>query len=422
MKTYISLILMLILSLLLVGCQADDLQNPAQPEVAAPTEAEPTAVYDWMAGESPVPVKRMGIERSGMRSTVSPTGTYFIGGYLPGMTPANPVILYVDHGSDTVIKLCGRPDCTHDTTDCNAYLQDGSNLCYDNGYLYAISGGYDELDDDVNCKLVRMDPDGTDRVELFDFRAFAKENGAEYANCQMITEGYLIFTTYRWVSTGKTSMTSESVESYLYKLDGSMEPEVLENDGWILYNCGDVTLTYFTTSENGGAFGSYWDWDPQTDTLTYLTDHPGQPGHFGEEEAYYYKDGAVYRLTYATQEEEILFDTGLEGDYQAMCFPDCIVVVNDGVKDISDKNLYFYNWDFQLVDTVQIECPDDAFMVSDCIIGETAERLILTNKTSDAVPTHYIDKSELGTGNVQLHEFQLIDMEAWEEYHTEGQG
>lgn len=413
MKTNLFLILLLILSVLLVGCQADDFQDPAQPEVAAPTEAEPTAVYDWMAGESPVPVKRMGIERSGVeRGTVSPTGTYFLCGNVPGDTPAHPVILYMDHGSDVGIKLCGRPDCTHETTDCNAYVKGGSHLTYHDGYLYAISGGYDDQDDNENCKLIRMDPDGTDRVELYDFRAFAKENGADYAHCQMITEGYLIFATAKWVSTGENTMEARTDEVYLYKLDGSMEiPQVLKNDGWILHNCGDVTLTYFPTSENGGSFGSYWDWDPTTDSLTFLTDHPGQPGYFAEEEAYYFKDGAICRLTYETQEEEILVQTGLDGDYMAIFLPDCIVLVSDAVRQIEDKNLYFYNWDFQLVDTVQIPCPEDMFMVRDAIMAETAERIFLTDQTSSGIPSYYIDKSELGTGDLALHRFQLIGME-----------
>ena len=48
-----------------------------------------------------------------------------------------PYLFYSDHDSNQMIKLCGRPDCEHNTTDCNAALLHGLNgICYYDGYLY----------------------------------------------------------------------------------------------------------------------------------------------------------------------------------------------------------------------------------------------------------------------------------------------
>ena len=110
----------------LCGCSTTRAPGEAEkPWNAVPTEER--IEYDWMAGESPVPNRRVGLNRGWFMGdtvqTVSDRGIYFI--YRPDwqldVTPPSPWILYMDHGSDTVIKLCGRPDCTHDTTDCNAY-------------------------------------------------------------------------------------------------------------------------------------------------------------------------------------------------------------------------------------------------------------------------------------------------------------
>ena len=188
------------------------------------------------------------------------------------------------------------------------------------------------------------------------------------------------------------------------------QPEKLDAKGMIMYNCGDVILTYHPSAQNGGRFGSYWDWDPETDSLTYLADHPGEPGWFGEMEAYYFKDGAVRRLTYAAGKEEVVIQTDLQGDYYACCFPDCIVIVSNSVKDTSDKNLYIYNWDFEQVATVPFEY-SGTMLNSQAILGETADKILLTKSHVYPVPTHYIDKSELGSGNVQLHEFDLTAIE-----------
>ena len=43
-------------------------------------------------------------------------------------------LLYSEHGSDSVIKLCGRPDCQHNNSDCNAFFPIGINIFLD-GYV-----------------------------------------------------------------------------------------------------------------------------------------------------------------------------------------------------------------------------------------------------------------------------------------------
>lgn len=416
MKKYRLFVVALVVVLALAGCQKVDSPVTMKPNETRPTETEPVVVRDWMAGESPVPNNRIGVKRWGMidsEAAVSPTGVYYLYQimFVINQTPPSPMILYADHGSDTFIKLCGRPDCTHNTTDCNAYVDGGEHLSYHGGALYVISAGYEDGTMTQKCKLLRMAPDGTGRTEVYDFGKFAKEKGCAYAECDMITEGYCLFRTYNYVADSNGGTTADEQGKYYYKLDGSMaEPEELDANGWVLYNCGDVILTYHPAAENGGQHGSYWDWDPATDTLTYLTDHPGEAGWFGKTEGYYFKDGSVRRLTYATGEEQIVIQTDLEGNYYAYCFPDCIMLVSNEIRSTSDKNLYFYNWDFQPIGTATMEYSGSS-LLSSAVLGETADKILLTESHIYPVPTHYISKAELGTEKVQVHEFDLTAIE-----------
>lgn len=190
--------LLLGLSLVLTGCRHDE------PEVVNPDavdsfiqreDIEPTAEYDWMSGQSPVENKRIGVFRAGLPrwiQAVSPTGTYFVKAS-PTPTDGTPTnIMYVDHGSDRIIKLCGRPDCTHTTTDCNSYTFDANHLCFYSGYLFLISGGGLA----TQCILTRMDADGSNHVSVLDLDQFAKEHGGDYADCDMMNDGVLLFSTY----------------------------------------------------------------------------------------------------------------------------------------------------------------------------------------------------------------------------------
>ena len=134
MKRMIALVL--IAMLLLGGCGTNDLPETT----TAPIKTQPQ--YDWMAGESPVMSQRMGIKRIGTQNTdytIAPNGVYYI---YKSMSQTEPIsysyVLYSDHGSDTVIKLCGRADCDHNNPDCNACIAEGNNIYYHEGYLYVV--------------------------------------------------------------------------------------------------------------------------------------------------------------------------------------------------------------------------------------------------------------------------------------------
>ena len=414
MKKMIALVL--IAMLLLTGCQTNGEQS------VAADATEPTADYNWMAGESHVTPERMGLKRAGTNNTdyaIAPNGVYFM--YETGRATSTgekiSFVLYMDYGSDTVIKLCGRADCDHNNPDCNSYVAGGNNIYYYDGYVYAVSGSHGE-----GCSLIRMNMDGSNRVTVYDLNQFAQDLGYDFAQCSMMDSGECLFSVYEWTEVpagpNEQAFTSSWVKSYRYALDGSMEePRPIESEGGHLYHCGEVFLTLMNGAQEGGYDGydfSYWDWDMETDTITYLTDHPGIAGFYGKEYGYYFRDGAVIRLTYETREEERIIETGLEGNYFAKYFPDCIVIASEEMGLDADNQIYIYNWAYELVDTIKL--PFSGIPYDQSLVAETAERLIFSNDLFSRVPKYYIEKSELGTGNAKVYSFKLPDLTAEFEY------
>ncbi len=377
-------------------------------------EPEATATYHWMAGESPVSERRMGVVRYGLNLAdnyaVSPKGIYFIpdviidnGSYQ--QTSSDTFVLYADNGSADLNKLCGRNDCTHDSPDCNAYLYKGSDLSYYQGNLYAVSGEGPHTEE---CKLVRMNPDGSGHEELLDLLSFAKEHGAAFLLCDIITDGYCVLDLYNWEEQPDGTSCDAWLSAYKYKLDGSMEePELMEEAPDILYQCGDVIVTRSYETVDGMEKKICCDLNFETEEETLLAEHPGVPAWFGENEAYYFKDGAIRQLTYATNEETVLVNTALEGNYFCFVFPDCLVLASQDDEEGSDRKLYFYNWAFELVDTVSLNYPITG-RTQFAVFAETVDRVVLTDQIQGS-PLCYIDKSELGTGNVSVHAFQYSD-------------
>lgn len=381
---------------------------------------EPSLTYTWMAGDSPVTAHRMGVTRAGVNNadhTISPSGVYYMCATGSDAETGDMVtyLLYSDYGSDTVIKLCGRADCNHENVDCNSYFENGCNISYYNGYLYATNSYGSKCE----CILYRLDTDGNNRVELYDFSQFAVEKNLDFAVCDMIDNGMCYVTLYRWIEMeyddGSKGLQGEAVDTYLYKVDGTMEvPVLMESKCGPLYHCGEVFLALMSGTQNGGFNGydfSYWDYDPETDTITYLSDHPGIAGFYGKEYGYYFRDGAVIRLNYETRDEERIIETDLSGSYYAKCFPDCIVIASKESGANADKRLYIYNWGYELVDIVSLSFLPEGLSAHRALIIETAERLILTSDSFSNIPKYYIEKSELGSGDVKVHIFNLPDFQ-----------
>ena len=390
----------MIACIMLSGCQGEN-------EVVQ--DQEPTAVhYSWMDGESPIPERRGGLFRQGLVNTaqaVSPTGVYFMerGGESKGN-----FILYGDHGSDTLIRLCGRADCNHNDEDCNAYLARGSALSYYNGQLYGVSGsGSDE-----QCTLVCMNPDGSEHVTVLDILAFVREQGGDYIQQECISDGILLFDAYHWVEYDDGDPNTYAAEGtylrpYYYRLDGSMSvPEIANLGGLPLNDIPSGFLIWGLESKTGTEYGCVLDWDPDTNTAAYLIDHPGQPGWFDRTQAFYHSDGAIHRLDIATGTTKIMAQTGLEEDYFLFAFPDCIVLTCRSKESPDSDVIHIYNWAFEKVDSVKLAYSNNA-IGEDMLIAETAERFIFTDRYLGN-PLYYIEKSELGTGNVQIYEFQYF--------------
>lgn len=400
MKKQMIIALLLTMCVGLSGCQKVPRMTP---------DEEPSAVrYDWMAGESPVPERRVGLLRQGLINAdyaVSPTGVYFME---KGGDSKGNFILYGDHGSDTLIRLCGRADCNHNDENCNAYLARGSALSYYNGYLYGVSDSGSEEE----CKLVRMNPDGSDHVTVLDLLGFAREKGGDYIQQETISDGILLFDIYHWVldedygeDPSEQAFDGVFLQSYYFRLDGTMsQPEIANLGGLPLNDIPSGFLIWGLESKTGTEYGCVLDWDPNTNTTAYLIDHPGQPGWFDNTQAFYHSDGAVRRLDIATRTTKIMAQTGLEGDYFFFAFPDCIVLTCRNEEASDNDVIHVYNWAFEKVDSVKLASSNNT-IGEDLLMAETAERLIFTDQYQGN-PVYYIEKSELGTGDVQIHEFQ----------------
>ena len=377
--------------LLLAGCTSE------VPETTAPSEPE-------YIGNSPVPNIRTGINSQGMSTLgngmeVTESGVYFMC-YLKGLT----YLLYADHDSDTFVKLCARPDCTHSDRFCNAYFENGTNVYYDGTHLYVgeVSGTY--------MNVYRLDPDGSNRTIVMDTSA-VREGFNKGGSMLSISNGCCFFTL------GKMDGGTIKETCFYYKLDGSMEqPERLT--GGLVYAFDDGTnfIVGGNRRSDGRAHGSRLLWDPETNTAEWFVDQPEWfYGYVSKDGIFYVDDGVLYRRNAATETTDTLFDTGLRGDYEIEAFPEYFIIRDtvlwwkEGGEEASldSQTLRFYNWDFEKLGECEIDFSVLGSNIYEKIIaGESKDRIYLAAHQV-GLPEYYIEKSDLETGKIKIHRLAL---------------
>ncbi|MCR5637008.1 MAG: hypothetical protein K6F76_07525 [Clostridiales bacterium] len=121
------------------------------------------------------------------------------------------MLYYFDKATKKVIPVCNRPECSHDSTDCNAYIgeiQHYPGLWYYNGKLYVL--GYKS----GIMGLYTVSKDGSEHSRLCDL----SETGREFTMETTIHRNYAYFS----IDNGKNT-----AEVYRSKLEANSEPELI---------------------------------------------------------------------------------------------------------------------------------------------------------------------------------------------------
>ena len=393
MRKILSLILIAMLLLgLLCGCRTAE---PTEPSSAIPSGQEGISSVRTGAMQQGVTTLANGFE-------CTDSGFYSLCFF--ELVQGN-FLVYGDHNSDTIVKLCSRPDCTHTENTCNAYFDSMyDNICYYNKHLYTLERG------GSGFSLVRMDLDGRNRTVIMD--SSKTITGYKQSSSSAIMSGFAFFTLKKLDDQG-----NEIDSSFYYKLDGSMTaPE--ESPMGMPYGSDDDTIIFRLSTEDG-VDKEYYSWTPE-DGMKLLAVEPQEAtGYYRADHCYQMIENKIYRIDYATGVKKLLLDTGLTGTHRMRCFPEFIVVM-DATPYFSDEppltsqTLRFYNWNFELVDTLTVDYPISIIEYSHIICGETPNRFLLCSDLS-FMPRWYIEKSEIGSGNLTIHPYNTPADLVWEE-------
>ena len=318
-------------------------------------------------------------------------------------------LFYADHDSSQMIKLCGRPDCEHNTTDCNAALMHGlGGICYYDGYLYNTEAG--DIASDI-VSLWRVNPNGSDRIKVLDC---ADLNNGQYNgfNGPYIQNGIFMVGLLDMDNTTGDIAT----DWFFCSLD---DPEWKQTDAGFCWNDGEAFLhgSPVWAAENVIESWSLVKWDPATDTETVLATLSGREnmttminsGYWGDKNGLCHVDGKILKVNYPNCDTEVLFETGITESNTVKFYPDCIAIYERGsFMEGIDGLLHFFDYQGNDLGQVEVDIPVNTDMLP--IVGESRDRIYIRGNQDYQLPSHYVDKAEFGTGEIVLHELEYPDL------------
>lgn len=318
----------------------------------------------------------------------------------------NNLLTFCPAGDTRFYPLCGKPNCDHTTPDCNAWLDGGNGLGCHRGRLYTVvnSDGYEHM-----AKLVSLAPNGEDRRDELELEGIRGTDGsirgatyyrfhenrlivcfdpdwdAPYEEQRgairivdletlKVTEPFgELMARHAWVQ-----IDFKAAESCLYanvelpQSDGSTELWMLE----LNMDTGETRELF--PSEN------VFNWYAQGNTLYFVEDQ---------------KCFSEYDLTTGTKRTIPLPVDELRS---AVRTDDLIVATGKRSEDRTEMNVYFLDRDYRLLDQLRLT---DGLVP--CYYGKNRILFINTHGGEDFTPTHYLARSAIGSGMLELQPLGL---------------
>jgi hypothetical protein len=316
----------------------------------------------------------------------TPEGCYY--------SPLNQYIYFSEYGNTKYVKLCAKPDCDHNSTDCNAYIGHAIIGYYD-GKIYYKTGT------SLNC----MEMDGSDHKRVKTLYEGIDANSGYFHN------GYYYYIITKGGSFGFPANTDDNL--YRVKVDNDSKSEIIvTNDVISSVNMFTVVGENIYLYDYGSGNDLYlYEFSMKTKEWTLLTEKWMTFGacYFDEDHGYGYKINVGF-YEYDLKERKLNLAKPIEFEDSGICaayyYPDYIYLIHFYGENTTYENqiLYIYDRAYNLLETVGSDTV--AFSKSGGGFVTDIGNYIIYSTSYLNKPDYYINKSEIGTGNLMFHKIE----------------
>ncbi len=201
-------------------------------------------------------------------------------------------ICYTEKSNMNTTILCNKPECKHNTSDCNAYLDGATSLTYYNRNIY-----YDVFDDSKGVYyLYKMNTDGTDRKKV---QSIYNASGSSFFTPKYIIDNGMVYIKINELSQAATA--TENIKLYAAPVgtdfDGAVQIDSLGNVEFDKMWADNGKLYYMVTVDGSDKLYSY-DNNSSKKDLVWTVPSVSEVGSWASEgvgaNGWYVKDNCLY--------------------------------------------------------------------------------------------------------------------------------
>ena len=352
------------------------------------------------------------------------------------------VIYFSDKNYKDFLPLCARPNCNHKDMDCDAYIDSTAGIwLYDDHIYYAAE--IDPNDEIKSASLRRMRLDGSRHEELLRFDPVDMGFAPQYCKWQFSFYDNFVIVNYSAAknSTGNEIGTAwgtvdlNDIKLPDYELNNSARENTDENyyKGLWLFEDGDLMYELNYVNRTDGTLGCRLTvWDQTADEYRLLAELTERPDYMSGcymiyDKAFYYLtwDGTtkrLHRVDLETGVDEIIAEGGYEElpiAYFDWKYGALMGLYMDPDGDPAKSVFYAYDTELNLMGSFTCAgLPEEImniaiFLQTDNYLFAAPQILMDPDDPNSwgsyaafAIPTWYIDKSEIGTGNLAWHRWE----------------
>ena len=298
-------------------------------------------------------------------------------------------IFYSDKEEIAWVPLCGRPECSHTSGDCNAWIGNIPNgISIYKDYIYY----WKEKDNgEIGTEIWRLKLDGSGHEKYKELPEF---------NFVQLHRGY-----FYGIAQQKTGQQVWKIPVEGSDTEGEM---VLEAAEIMMTLCWRDSVVFYG-GDSGKAFFYRHSPASEADPYIWVDDIPGlvtlSLRRVTSEGMYILKTDGVYEYCFSDQSEKKVADLNLDeiwdgkGELNLICDDDFIYITETEFESnaLTDKKIDIYDYDGNFI--AEMERPGRAASV---FFYNSTEECVFLSGDTDSYPCYCITKDSLRSGNPEV--------------------
>lgn len=338
-------------------------------------------------------------------------------------------ICYTEKSNMNTTILCNKPECKHNTTDCNAYLDGANTLTYYNGNIY-----YDFFDDSEGVYyLYKMNTDGTDRTKV---QSICNDSGSSLYTPKYIIDNGIVYIKINELS--QTATATENIKIYAAPVgtdfDKAVQIDSLNNVEFDKMWADNNKLYYMVTVDGADKLYSYdysgnkkdlvWNVPPASEVGSWASEGVGANGWYVKDNCLYYflSGNGMYKYDFSKQKNECIKKISDSSHKGIASFDDNYMYINcsNSVVGCNKNQICIYDLSGNYIGTVTYDdvlnsgdgyneinvlCTSNGYLF---VIGDS----MLTNSEGyeyGIEDVFYIPLSDISNNTFKKLEFNLTD-------------